>query len=130
MDEVLKKEKNSVYIRYIENIKRPEELDIYYHKELIKYCHNFGKKYIPIKREIIKKSNSIMKNIFNNFKNILGVKFRGTDYIKLKPKGHPKPPNIKDAIQDVKKMNLKNRNDWIFFVSEDDKKKERFIKEF
>ena len=130
MDEVLQKEKNIVYIKCIESIKRPEELDIYYHKDLIKYWHNLGKKYIPIKREIIKESNFIMKNLFNNSKNVLGVKIRGTDYIKLKPKGHPKPPNIEDAVQDVKKMYLKNKYDWIFFASEDEKIKERFINEF
>ena len=130
MDEVLKSGENVQFIACKESIKRPEELDIYYHPDLIKYWHDLGKKYIPIKKEIIKESNSIIKKLFNNSKNVLGVKFRGTDYIKLKPRGHPIPPKVDDAIQDVKKMDLKNKYDWIFFASEDEIIKQRFIKEF
>jgi hypothetical protein len=68
--------------------------------------------------------------LFNNSNNVLGVKIRGTDYIKLKLKAHPIPPSLDVAIEGVKYLNLKNNYDWIFISSEDNIIKERFIKEF
>ena len=68
--------------------------------------------------------------MFNNSSNVLGVKFRGTDYIKLKLNAHPIPPSLDVVIGSVKYLNSKNNYDWIFFASEDNDIKERFIKEF
>jgi hypothetical protein len=130
MEEVLKNAKNIVYIKCKENIYRPNERKIYYNNDLIKFWRNLGRKYIPIKKEIQKESNFIIRKLFKNSNNILGVKIRGTDYIKLKLKAHPIPPSLDRAINDVKKLNLKNNYDWIFISSEDDIIKERFIKEF
>jgi hypothetical protein len=130
MEEVLKNAKIIVYIKCKENIYRPNERKIYYNNDLIKFWRNLGRKYIPIKKEIQKESNIIIRKLFKNSNNILGVKIRGTDYIKLKLKAHPIPPSLDRAINDVKKLDLKNNYDWIFISSEDDIIKERFIKEF
>jgi len=130
MKEVLKNAKNIVYIKCDEKIYRPDERIIYYNNDLINFWHNLGNKYIPIKNEIQKESNFIIQNLFNNSTNVLGVKIRGTDYFKLKLKVHPIPPGLDLAIEGVKYLNSKNNYDWIFVSSEDDKIKERFIKEF
>jgi len=109
---------------------RPNELDIYYSPISIDYWHYFAKKFMPIKKEIIEEADTIMKKLFYESKNILGVKLRGTDYIAMRPGGHPKMPNLKTTITDVKNMDIKNNYDWIFISSEDERIKERYINEF
>ena len=130
MKEVLKNAKNIVYIKCDERIYRPDERIIYYNNDLIKFWSHLANKYIPIKNEIQKESNIIIKKLFNNSNNVLGVKIRGTDYIKLRLEAHPIPPSLDVAIEGVKYLNFKNNYDWIFFSSEDNFIKERFIKEF
>ena len=133
LEEVLKENKSNIiyydceYIR-IEN--RPSETEIFYNKTLINFWHNVSINYMPIKREIIHETKIIMKKLFGNSKNILGVKLRGTDYISIKPKNHPIPPTVEMAISDVKKMDLKYNYDWIFIATEDEIMKEKFINHF
>ena len=67
---------------------RPNERFIYYNKLSMDFWHEAAMKYIPIKKEIIQEANIIMKKLFKASNNILGVKFRGTDYIKKKPPYH------------------------------------------
>ena len=62
------------------------------------YWNNMANKYIPIKDEIIKQSNDIIKKLFKESRNVLGVLLRGTDYIARKPPTHPIPPETKDVI--------------------------------
>ena len=71
-------------------------------------------KYIPIKKEIINESFIIMKKLFKNSNNILGVLIRGTDYIASKPKNHYIPPKIKLLFKDIKEMNKKYKYYLIF----------------
>ena len=113
-----------------ENFNRPDERKIYYNKELINFWHDTSKKYIPIKKEIIDETNIIIKKLFFNSNNVLGVKLRGTDYITMKLKNHPIPPKLDDVISDVKKLIEKNKYDWVFIASEDERIKKRFINTF
>ena len=85
---------------------------------------------MPIKKEIIHETKIIMKKLFGNSKNILGIKLRGTDYISIKPKWHAIPPTVERVISDVKKMDLKYNYDWIFIATEDEIMKEKFINHF
>ena len=113
-----------------EDLNRPDERNIFYNKELINFWHDTSKKYIPIKKEIIDETNIIIKKLFFNSNNVLGVKLRGTDYITMKLKNHPIPPKLDDVISDVKKLIVKNKYDWVFIVSEDEGIKKRFINTF
>ena len=97
-------------------------------KVLINYWHNIANRYMPIKIEISKESDMIMYKLFKNSKNILGVLIRGTDYIARKPKHHPIQPKPEIVIQDIKKMNNKNKYNNIFLVTEDDIIRKKFIK--
>ena len=94
------------------------------------FWHNMAYKYIPIKKEIINESNIIMKNLFHSYKNVLGVLVRGTDYISNKPRKHCIPPKIKLVFRDIKKMNMKNKYDFIFLTTEDNLIRNRFINKF
>ena len=99
-------------------------------KVSINFWHNFAKKYMPIKQEIINLANKKMKDLFNDSTNVLGVLARGTDYTSMKPKYHPIPPSIDKVISDVKELDKKNNYDWIFFSTEDEKIREKFTKVF
>ena len=109
---------------------RPNEINIYYSHVAINYWHDFAKKFMPIKKDIVDEADIIMKKLFFKSKNILGVKLRGTDYIAIKPRGHSKMPDLNTTINDVKKMDIKNNYDWIFISSEDERIKERYINKF
>lgn len=71
-----------------------------------------------------------MHSLFNSSNNILGILTRGTDYLSLKPKGHPIPPKPSIILKDVKQFNNKNNCDYFFISTEDDNIREIFIKEF
>lgn len=130
LEEIINNAKNKNYVECLPLENRPNEITIYDNQVLIDFWQNFAKKYMPIKKEIINKSYIIMKKLFYNSKNILGVKMRGTDYIINKMKGHSILPNLDTAIMDVKSFNEKNKYDFIFISTEDEIIKERFIKEF
>ena len=73
-------------------------------------------------------SNNIIKTIFKNSKNGLGVLLRGTDYVAMKPYNHPIPPKIEDVIKDVKLLDNKNKYNWIFLATEDNIIRDVFLK--
>lgn len=129
LEEVLKTS-NFQYFECTDREDRPNEIFIYFNKVAIDFWRGLAMKYCPLKKEIITEANIIMKQLFKGSDNILGVKIRGTDYIASKIHGHPIPPKIDDVISDVKKMQIKNNYDWIFFASEDKIFKEKFINEF
>ena len=119
-------------IKYFEcNSKyRPSEINIYYNKTIISFWHNLANKYMPIKSSIKREATNIMRQLFNNSKNILGVKIRGTDYLSVKPKNHSKQPKVEQVIEDVKLMDKKYNYDYIFFATEDEKIKQKFVPQF
>ena len=115
-------------IRYINcHPKYRPTTNIFKKKFLLSFWHDVAWKYIPIKNEIINKSNDYRKRLFNNSKNVLGVLVRGTDYTNMKPQGHPIQPNPKIVIKDVKKMDKSNKYDWIFLATEDSLIRKKFI---
>ena len=75
-------------------------------------------------------ANLIMKKFFGNSKNILGVKLRGTNYVSDRPRGHSIQPTVEQVISDVKIFDEKYKYDFIFFTTEDDIIRNKFIKEF
>ena len=132
LENVKKKAKNIQYFKC-----DPIKINIYYpnysiylDKVVSDFWHHIANKYIPIKLEILKESNLIIKKLFKGSKNILGVLARGTDYISLKPKGHPKQPDINIMISDTKKMDLKYKYDLIFLTTEDSLIKGKFTTVF
>ena len=123
---IKKKSKNIKYFSCLSDI-RPDR-SIYLNNEAKNYWHNFASKYIPIKIKIIKEANNIIRRIFKESRNVLGVLLRGTDYIAKKPYSHPIPPKTKDAIKDVKLLDNKNKYDWIFLATEDNFIREEFLR--
>ena len=127
--------KNAKHLKYfkcnpiVDHLNFPD-YSIYSNKDLSDFWHKIAVKYIPIKLEIVKESNIIIKKLFKDSKNVLGVLARGTDYISLKPKNHPKQPDTNNIISDIKKMDLNYKYDWIFLTTEDYFIKKKFIRAF
>lgn len=130
LDEVLKYAKHIQYFECTSKTDRPNEIYIYYNKTSIDFWHSFTIKYMPIKKELLDEAKGIMKELFGKTKNILGVKMRGTDYISRKPRGHSIPPKIEQVIGDVKMMDKTYKYDFIFFATEDEIIKQKFIPHF
>ena len=128
--EVKKYAKNIYHKACTQNYYRPNPLNIYFHNSSIKFWHNISKNYMPVKNVIMEEADLIMKKFFGNSKNILGVKIRGTNYVSDRPKGHSIQPNIEQVISDVKIFDEKYKYDFIFFTTEDENIRNKFVKEF
>ena len=85
---------------------------------------------MPVKHNIMNEVKKNMKRLFGNSKNILGVKIRGTDYIKGQPKNHPVQPPVDMVISDVKIFDQKYKYDFIFFAAEDEEIRNKFLSSF
>ena len=127
LNEVKQKAKKIDKTDCIENNMIPNFKDIYSKIYSLKFYHNFVKKYIPIKKEIMEELNKVMKNIFKKSENVLGVLAKENDDIKSKSKEYP--TNIQ-LIEDAKKFNNQNKYDFIFLTTEDNTIKDKFIEEF
>lgn len=129
LNQIKKRTKKFKYFECQPNIFRPND-NIYLNKILINFWHKIANIYIPIKKKIIIEAKIIIKKLFKDSNNILGILIRGTDYISRKPKDHPIPPTPSMVIKDIKKINIKNNYDWFFISTEDDIIRDKFIKEF
>lgn len=130
LNEVLKRAEKIIYYKCTKVSKEPLFVD-YFNKSLsIIFWSNIATNYIPIKKKLIKESNIIKDRLFRKSNNVLGVFIRGTDYISVKPKLHPKVPSTEQIIKDIKLMNKKFNYDWIFIITEDKNIRKNFINEF
>ena len=130
LDEVLKNAKHIEHKSCSWTNMAPAEGHVYSNELTLKFYREVSRKYMSIKNEIIEETNNIWNKLFNNSTNILGVLARGTDFLELKPGGHSIPPSAEKMIEDTKMMYEKNKYDWIYLATEDDKIRDKFIKEF
>ena len=130
LNKVLKYSQKIKYFKCKDSFKRPYQKTIYLNKVLVNYWHNIANEYMPIKGVIINESNIIIKQLFNNNNNILGVLIRGTDYLAKKPRNHPIPPKVEMVIKDAKIMDKRNNYDYIFITTEDDIIRDKFVNKF
>ena len=99
--------------------KRPNHDIIFDNKFYSYYWHNLYETYFPIKDEIIIRAENIMKKLFKNSENILGIFLRGTDFVATKPKKHYIQPEPEVVFNDVDKFDEQNNYDFYFLVTED-----------
>ena len=108
----------------------PSEKEVYSNKTLLKHFRYIANQYMSVKKEIIDEADIIWEKLFKDSKNVLGLLVRGTDYISIKPSFHSIPPTADMVIKDAIKMNFENKYDFIFLATEDNKIRQKFIKEF
>ena len=130
LKEVKKYSKHYNYFQCTQTFQRPNDFKIYYHNYSLHYWHDFAKKYMPVKNDIMDEVKTIMQNFFGNSKNILGVMIRGTNYVALRPKGHSVQPTVEQVISDVKIYDNQYKYEFIFFATEDETIRNKFVPEF
>ncbi len=90
------------------------------------------KKYIKLTTQMEEYVTSFIDTYIGNgkFKKTVGVLCRGTDYISLRPKGHPIQPDINDVIEKTKDYLKWHECNYVFLATEDKKVYELFREEF
>lgn len=103
---------------------RPNDSMFYFKNKYwyLNYWKSVAKKYLKINDDIADDVECIWKSFSNNGSlKILGVKLRGTDYVELKPFGHPIQPTAEEIINKIEKINIKYHFDRILLSTEDKK---------
>ena len=129
LDNIFSQAKHIEYV-YCERGMHGPNFSLFYTPVLVNYWHNIAKIYMPIKEQLIYEAKLNFISLFNKSNNILGILIRGTDYISIRPTGHPIQPNSDMVIEDVIKMEHINNYDWLFLTTEDDSIRDKFIKQF
>lgn len=85
--------------------------------------------YIKIRADLRCEIELLYKNWFGNEK-VLGCHYRGSDYVNLKPSGHPIQPSVGMMIEKVKEIFDKNGYKYIYLATEDEEAYQEFRKQF
>lgn len=91
---------------------------------------SFVHKYIRIKDSIQRKIDYEYHYMISENEKVLGVLVRGSDYTKLKPKGHPIQPTVEQVIDKVKQIISDKDYDKIYLSTEEKGTVETFKKVF
>lgn len=133
---------NDLYNRYFEQDEYKDNMEILSYDEVMKKykCVSFGSylsinkrktfaynRYLSYKQDVLDYFKSEEDTLFNT-KPILGVFMRGTDYINLKPKNHPRVPSLNEVFKIVDKE-LKNYA-MIYLATEDKNIVDSFKKKY
>ena len=70
------------------------------------------------------------QDVFRDGRRVMGVLCRGTDYVTLKPLGHPIQPTLEQVFSLLKVKMKELRMDYIYLATEEKKIEERFEQEF
>ena len=128
--EDISRSKNVIYSQAVNlNWFQYPGIDVVRDKVIRKKWHELYKKYVVIKKEISNECEEISRKLFGNAK-ILGVLCRGTDYVNLKPKDHPKQPSIEMIIGKIDEMMMVRKCDKIFLATEDEEIYQALKKKF
>lgn len=84
-------------------------------------------KHFAVNKDIMQMAENEARQL--NVENCIGVLLRGTDYISLKPEGHPKQPRLEDVYHVVDEY-LEETKANIFLVTEDYNIKNQMIKRY
>ena len=104
--------------------KAPSYLNQKFDDESLQIVRKLVRKYIRISdsiQAIVEKEDKKLK-----VNDCIGLYLRGTDYIKMKPAGHPVQPSPEQAIEKIDEL-LANNNRHIFLVTEDNEIREKIV---
>jgi hypothetical protein len=109
----------------------PEKVPFFFEiEEQNEYIHKIILKYMQFNDITLNKIRDTKLILFGNKKNILGVLYRGTDYVKNKPKYHSVIAPIDDYVNKTKKYFEEWKMDWIYLETEEMEAVELFKKSF
>ena len=92
-----------------------------YDRRAFKEWREIYNKYIRINQECMAEIEKQFKRLFANMdmNKVLGVKLRGTDYIRTKPLHHPIQPTVSEALPQIQSMLKKYDLSKIYLQTED-----------
>lgn len=94
-----------------------------------KLLHMIGKKYAKLnettQRYIDDEYNALLSG-----RKVLGVLYRGTDYVKLRPPGHPVQPTLEQLAQECIKRIAKRGYKYIYITTDEKRAVDYFIEKF
>ncbi|MDR0430796.1 MAG: hypothetical protein LBH58_10015 [Tannerellaceae bacterium] len=99
-------------------------------EEQIEYFHKLITKYMSFNDITLSTITEAKSRLFGNKKNILGVLYRGTDYVKNRPEKHAVVAPINDYIDKTKKYVEEWKMDWIYLETEEAEVVDLFRKNF
>lgn len=110
----------------------PSDASVFFHqKKLIQAkWRKYVKKYIKLKPHVVQHVDEVYNRLFKPGERVLGIKCRGTDYVAMKPEGHPVQPEISDVIAMAHKLIKEYDIDKIFIATEDESIENIFLEEF
>lgn len=94
-------------------------IDKSYNNDNINRLHDFIFNRIDYKDAVYKTVGEEISKLGLDFGNTIGLYLRGTDYVALKPAGHPVQPTVEEAIEVVNDFKNRYGLKKIFLVTED-----------
>lgn len=85
----------------------------------LNYWRNITKQYLHVKEEIVSEANMLAKELLDG-KKTLGLLVRGTDYVNMKPSGHPIQPSVEEVISKTDEIMKEYGCDRIYLATEDE----------
>lgn len=107
----------------------PHFSDIYDQKKRSLWC-NIYKNFVRFNKKTSDYINQEYNELAFSSRRVLGVICRGTDYLRLKPAGHPIQPSISDIIQECKKIMSEYNYTHIYLATEERKIRDIFEESF
>ena len=103
---------------------RPDDSSDFLDNEVaIRYWRDFVGKLIKPKEELLANTDALYKELFGTNRpendKVLGVLLRGTDYSDNRPKNHPIPPTVEEALPRINDVFAKGNYTRIFLATED-----------
>ncbi len=96
----------------------------------LEYWRKLAKKYIVLSDKAAQRVEQEYQRLFAKEDKVLGVKCRGTDYAKGKPKNHPIQPTVEQMVTKAEEI-FKQRNcTKVFLATEDSEFYEAFAEKF
>jgi len=108
----------------------PVTISAYLNEKTISKRNKIINNYLQFNDVTNKHINAINNIIFPKNKKILGVFIRGTDYIKLKPIGHPVQPTIEQLIEKIHEFTDEWNFEYIYLVNEEQETHNKFKEVF
>ena len=101
-----------------DNLEYPSEKMLENKDEFFRW-HNICRKYLKVNKEIDDEADRLFQQMFGG-ERVLGILCRGTDYVKMKPHGHPIQPTPEQMIEQADRIIEEYQCRWIYLATEDE----------
>ena len=113
------------------SFQRPEDTcDFLTNSRAVVWWQKFAHKYTRFNETTRNHINQLHEKLFRSNERVLGVLLRGTDFSDNKPKNHPIPPTVEEAIPKIQEEFAGKAYDRIFLVTEDNRIVAKMQEEF